>query len=186
MLVSAAVSSLGRLSIARNIKAFPCRWSTYNWWTPVIFDHTSFWRQSTQDKVTMHFTKALLFVGAALAAPTPEAELEERATQQCGQYQTQSQGGYTLATNGWGWQTGTGSQCSQINSVSGSTVAWDTTWTWSGGPTSVKSYTNVQQNSYARKPLSQYTSMPTTWKWTLTGSNLNSNGRRPLSRLAFS
>lgn len=102
--------------------------------------------------------------------------LDRRATQQCGQYQTQYQGTYSLATNGWGCSTGAGSQCSQITSVSGNTIAWETSWTWSGGPTSVKIHTNVQQNSYARKQLKAYTSIPTTWKWSQTGTNLNSNG----------
>lgn len=126
----------------------------------------------------MHLTNILLLALTATAAPTSSPDLEKRA-QQCGQYQLQSQGPYTLATNGWGWSTGTGSQCSQINSVSGNTIAWDTTWTWSGAPTSVKSYTNVQQNSYARKPLRQYTSMPTTWRWSQTGTRLGSNGDVP-------
>lgn len=69
-----------------------------------------------------------LFLGSALAAPAPAPVLDERATQQCGQYQSQSNGAYTLSTNGWGWSSGTGSQCSEINSVSGNTIAWDTTW----------------------------------------------------------
>ena len=125
----------------------------------------------------MQFVQLLILAVTAYAAPTPHAEgLSERAVQQCGQYQTQYQGPYNLATNGWGWSTGTGSQCSQINSVSGNTIAWETSWSWSGGPTSVKSYTNVQQNSYSRKPLSQYTSIPTTWKWSQTGTSLSSNG----------
>lgn len=124
----------------------------------------------------MQFFTPFLFVATALAAPAAVAAIEERATQQCGQYQTQNQGPYSLATNGWGWSTGTGSQCSEITSVSGNTIAWNTTWTWSSGPTSVKSYTNVQQNSYARKQLSQYTSMKTNWSWTQTGTDLISNG----------
>lgn len=126
---------------------------------------------------TMHLTTFTLVAATALAAPILEPKIQERATQQCGQYQTQYQGPYNLATNGWGWSTGTGSHCSQINSVSGNTIAWDTTWTWTGGPTSVKSYTNVQLNNYARKPLGQYVSMPSIWRWSQTGTSLNSNGK---------
>ena len=63
-----------------------------------------------------------------------------------------------------------------ISSLSGNTLSWDTTWTWKGGATNVKSYTNVQQNSYAKKQLGQYASMPTTWKWSYTGTDLSANG----------
>jgi len=127
----------------------------------------------------MQLTTLLLVAATALAAPTPSATIEERATEQCGQYQSQSSGAYTLSTNGWGWSSGTGSQCSEIDSASGNTIAWDTTWTWSGTTTQVKSYTNVQQNSYTKKQLSQYTSMPTTWDWSYTGTGLSCNGELP-------
>ncbi|KAI7180812.1 hypothetical protein KC343_g12972 [Hortaea werneckii] len=122
----------------------------------------------------MRFFSLFVLASTATAAGT-DRPFQERATQQCGQYQTQYNGPYSLATNGWGWSTGTGSQCSEVNSVSGNTIAWDTTWTWSGGPTSVKSYTNVQQQSYPKKQLGQYSSMPTTWKWSYTGTNLAAN-----------
>ncbi|KAK5131238.1 hypothetical protein LTR08_001207 [Meristemomyces frigidus] len=123
----------------------------------------------------MQFSPLLLLLATASAAPAPLSALSERATQQCGQYQSQSQGAYTLATNGWGWSSGTGSQCSEIDSVSGNTIAWDTTYSWSGTPTQVKSYANVQANSYTRKQLSGYTSMLTTWKWAYTGTNISAN-----------
>lgn len=111
---------------------------------------------------------------AVLAAPAPHRTIEERATQQCGQYASQSSAPYTLNTNGWGWSSGTGSQCSEINSVSGNTIAWDTTWSWSGTPTQVKSYTNVQ-SGFTQKQLSAYTSIPTTWNWNYTGTGLSCN-----------
>ncbi|KAK5701700.1 hypothetical protein LTR97_004518 [Elasticomyces elasticus] len=122
----------------------------------------------------MQCLTSLLFLGSALAAPTSYTALEERATQQCGQYQQQSNGGYTLSTNGWGWSSGTGSQCSEINSVSGTTIACDTTWSWSGTATQVKSYTNVQ-SGFTQKQLSQYSTIPTTWKWSYTGTSLAAN-----------
>jgi len=118
----------------------------------------------------------------AIAHPVAEPELVSRATQQCGQYQSQSSGPYTLSTNGWGWATGKGSQCSEINSLTGNSLAWDTTWTWSGGPTSVKSYTNVQ-TYFSQKQLSAYTSIPTTWNWGYTGTNLSNNGMSSSSRV---
>ena len=99
---------------------------------------------SIHTHVAMQWFASLLVLGTALAAPTPS--LEMRATQQCGQYQSQQSGGYTLSTSGWGWSSGTGSQCSEINSVTSGSIAWDTTWTWSGTATQVKSYTNVQKS----------------------------------------
>ncbi|KAK6436457.1 hypothetical protein LTR95_007352 [Oleoguttula sp. CCFEE 5521] len=125
---------------------------------------------------------------STLTHPTPEPKLAKRA-QQCGQYQTQTDGSYTLATNGWGWSYGTGSQCAETLSLTSNTIAWDTTWTWSGGNTNVwekeirgerlksdrsKSYTNVQRG-FTQKQLSAYTSMPTAWNWTYTGTNLRAN-----------
>lgn len=136
----------------------------------------------------MHSTTPLLplLFSLALASPTPT--LHKRASEQCGQYQSQSSGIYTLATNGWGWSsaspapssngpsgtTGNG-QCSEIDSLSGSTISWDTDWTWAGTANQVKSYTNVQ-TWCTQKQLSAYSSIPTTWDWSYTGTNLRCNG----------
>ena len=90
--------------------------------------------------------------------------IEPRVTSQCGQYSTLTSGPYSLYTNGWGWSYGTGSQCSEIDSLSGSTIAWSTTWSWANGPNNVKSYTNVEIGMTS-KPLSQYKSIPTSWTW---------------------
>jgi xyloglucan-specific endo-beta-1,4-glucanase len=114
-----------------------------------------------------------LFLSTALALPSNP--LIPRATSQCSQYTSQSSGPYTLYTNGWGWSSGTGSQCSQIDSLSGSNLAWSTTWSWSGTPNQVKSYTNVE-TGFTKKQISTYTSMPTTWKWNYTGTDLRVNG----------
>ena len=114
----------------------------------------------------------LLISSTALAAP---ATLLPRAAQ-CGQYQSQSLGPYTLYTNGWGFSSGTGSQCSQIDSYSSSAgLAWSTTWSWSGTPNQVKSYTNVE-TGFTKKQIGTYTSMPATWKWGYTGTDLRVNG----------
>lgn len=117
---------------------------------------------------------ALLFACTTLAAPVPEPGPVERAAALCGQYQSQGSGAYTLATNGWGWSSGTGSQCSQINSLTGNTLAWQSTWSWSGTSNQVKSYTNVQ-TGFTKKQLSAYTSIPTTWNWSYTGTSLRNN-----------
>ncbi|RYN24842.1 hypothetical protein AA0112_g8825 [Alternaria arborescens] len=113
----------------------------------------------------------LLLSSSAFASPT---NLLPRATAQCGQYQSQASGPYTLYTNGWGWSSGTGSQCSQIDSLTGTTLAYSTTWSWSGTTNQVKSYTNVE-TTFTKKQLSSYTSMPTAWKWSYTGTDLRVN-----------
>jgi len=116
-----------------------------------------------------------LFIVAAAPAPSPV--LEERATpSQCGQYSTLQTGAFTLASNEWGATTSgtSGSQCSYIAGLQGSSLSWWTTWTWSGPSGQVKSYTNAQV-SIPQKAVSQYTSIPTTWKWAYTGTNLACN-----------
>ena len=122
-----------------------------------------------------HIIPVLALLSSALGAPASSPHLVSRATAQCGQYQSQSSGPYTLYTNGWGWSSGVGSQCSQIDSLTGSSLAWSTTWSWSSTPNQVKSYTNVE-TGYTKKQLSAYTSIPTTWKWSYTGTDLRVNG----------
>lgn len=117
-------------------------------------------------------TALVLLALAAKLPPSltaPSNALQPRFTTQCGQYDSQTAGTYTLATNGWGWSFGTGSQCSQLDAISGSTMAWSTTWQWANassgyGQYNVKSFTNVQ-SAMNSKPLSQYTSMVTKWVW---------------------
>ncbi|KAL9110879.1 MAG: hypothetical protein Q9227_004679 [Pyrenula ochraceoflavens] len=97
----------------------------------------------------------------------------------CGQYQQDHAGPYTLSTNGWGFQYGTGYQCSQILSFSGNTLSWETDWDWANvssgyGQYNVKSYTNVQ-HTFTSRPLNQINSIPTTWNWYYTGDNYIAN-----------
>jgi hypothetical protein len=48
--------------------------------------------------------------------------------------------------------------------LSGNSVAWSTSWTWAGGPTHVKSYSNVALENVNKK-LSAVSSIPSVWKW---------------------
>lgn len=67
---------------------------------------------------------------AALAAPT--ATLQKRADI-CGQWDSIQTGSYTLYQDLWNEGTATsGSQCSGVDSLSGTTLAWHTDWTWVG------------------------------------------------------
>jgi xyloglucan-specific endo-beta-1,4-glucanase len=100
--------------------------------------------------------------GLALATPTPT--IEKRASTFCGQWDSVQTGSYIVYNNLWGQSAGTGSQCTTVNSLSGSTLAWSTSWTWSGGNYNVKSYANVVLSATAKK-ISAISTIPTTWKY---------------------
>jgi len=106
-------------------------------------------------------TDSLLFFFAAAA----QAQIH------CGQWDTQVSGPYTLYNNLWGKDGATsGGQCSQIDSLSGTTVAWTTNWTWTGG-NGVKSFANIQLNGVNRQ-LSSVKSMTSTWTWSYSSSSI--------------
>ncbi|KAF4566274.1 hypothetical protein EYR36_011690 [Pleurotus pulmonarius] len=126
----------------------------------------------------MMFSKSiavLLLLPFALAAPTsPNNILEARqsidTSTHCGQWDTVNAGTYTFFQNLWGaGGASSGSQCGNLVSLSGSTIAWKTTWTWTGG-SGVKSYSNIQQNQNAGRQLSAISSIPSTWSWSQTTS----------------
>ena len=100
---------------------------------------------------------------SSLAAPTKTFE-QRAVTSQCAQWASIETGTYILYNNLWGESAGTGSQCSQVNALSGTTMAWSSTWSWSGGPSNVKSYANVVVDSTSR-PLGKLKSISTTWAW---------------------
>ncbi|KIJ62250.1 glycoside hydrolase family 12 protein [Hydnomerulius pinastri MD-312] len=103
---------------------------------------------------------ALLLIPFVSATP-----VQQRSTTVCGQYDTVAAGQYSLLTDLWGESGATsGSQCSTLDSVSGTTVSWSTTWTWTGG-TGVKSFSNIQLDDGINQQLSAISSMPSTWDW---------------------
>ncbi|KAI0154404.1 family 12 glycosyl hydrolase [Xylariaceae sp. FL1272] len=112
--------------------------------------------------------------GLALASPAPVTTLEERATTFCGQWDSTTSGSYILYNDLWGMSSGTGSQCTTLTSVSGNTISWSTSWSWSGGSSSVKSFANAVYQGGA-KQISAISTIPTTWKYTYTGSSLVAN-----------
>lgn len=57
----------------------------------------------------------------------------------CSQYASYTSGSYAVNNNLWGEDSGSGSQCTYVDDISGSGVAWSTTWQWSGSSTQVKS-----------------------------------------------
>jgi len=91
----------------------------------------------------------------------------------CGQWDTTTtSSGYTIFNNLWGESAATsGSQCTGLDSSSGNTVAWHTSWTWAGGNFNVKSFANAGK-SFTPGLVSSLASVPTTMVYTYTGSGM--------------
>jgi xyloglucan-specific endo-beta-1,4-glucanase len=88
------------------------------------------------------------------------------ADRRTGKTQCEAAGAYQLCQNLWGTSAATsGSQSSNLVSASGNSVSWSTTWTWAGGPNSVKSYANVQSSTAKGMTLASIASAPTAWSW---------------------
>ena len=116
------------------------------------------------------------FVSLALALPAA-LELDSRASvdtsSHCGQWDTVTAGTYELLLDQWGASGATsGSQCANLVSLSGSTISWKTTWTWTGG-SGVKSFTNIQLNQGINQQLSAISSIP------VREPSFNTPGQRP-------
>ena len=112
------------------------------------------------------FSKILTFTLLAVPLLTSAVPTELVARQgvdtssHCGQWDVVTAGPYSLLLDQWGASGATsGQQCANIISLSGNTISWKTTWTWTGG-TGVKSFTNVQLNQGINKQLSAISSMP--------------------------
>ncbi|KAF1914711.1 concanavalin A-like lectin/glucanase domain-containing protein [Ampelomyces quisqualis] len=122
----------------------------------------------------MRLTVLTLASTAALALAAPTATVQKRADY-CGQWDSQVTGTYTVYNNLWGQADATsGSQCTGVDGLSGSTLRWHTKWSWAGGAGHVKSYANVV-TKISQKALSSVKSLPSTWTWTYTGSNIIAN-----------
>lgn len=108
---------------------------------------------------------SLALAGLSNAATIPTKALDKRATSTCDQWGTITTGSFIVYNDLWGEAEATsGSQCVGVNSASGSTISWYTTWTWAGGSSSVKSFADVSLQFTAKK-LSAITSIASTWKW---------------------
>ena len=110
------------------------------------------------------FSSLVTLASLAIATLTVASPVEKRATTICGQWDSLVEGQYTIYQDLWGEASATsGGQCSTVNSLSGTTLAWTTNWTWAGANSQVKSYAQVQWDPATA--LSQIKTMPTTWKW---------------------
>ncbi|KII85971.1 glycoside hydrolase family 12 protein [Plicaturopsis crispa FD-325 SS-3] len=115
------------------------------------------------------FLLPLLPLISASPLAAPRADID--TSYHCGQWDTVAVGStYTLNLDLWGESGATsGSQCSALTSVSGSTVAWVTNWTWTGG-TGVKSFSSMQLDAGINQQLSAISSIPTSWEWSQSAS----------------
>lgn len=82
-----------------------------------------------------------------------------------GQWDSVPTGTYTVYQDLWNMNAGTGSQCTTVNSLSGTSLAWSTSWSWSGGQGQVKSYANAVVKQSTIKQVSAITSIKSIWKW---------------------
>ncbi|KAF2124850.1 glycoside hydrolase family 12 protein [Dothidotthia symphoricarpi CBS 119687] len=111
---------------------------------------------------------------ASLVLATPTPTVQKRADY-CGQWDSAVTGAYTVYNNLWGSaQATSGSQCTGVDGLSGTTLKWHTKWSWTGGAGHVKSYANVV-TKISQKSLSSIKSLKSTWKWGLTGTSLVAN-----------
>lgn len=91
------------------------------------------------------FALALLpLLTAAFASPFPTLRSTAIDTSSyCGQWDTVTASPYILNLDQWGISGATGSDCANLISLSGTTIAWESTWSWSGG-SGVKTFTNIE------------------------------------------
>ncbi|KAI5117206.1 hypothetical protein M0805_005176 [Coniferiporia weirii] len=123
-------------------------------------------------KFALALTSLLTLITTSFSASTPllSARQSVDTTVYCGQWDTATAGNYELLLDQWGISGATGSQCGQITSLSGSTIAWKTNWTWSGG-SGVMTFTDIQLNAGVGVQLSAISSIPTTWDWSYSLSS---------------
>lgn len=136
----------------------------FSW--PVSYSHSAF-PIPIVPLTIMKFTQVFLPLAiSAAAVAVPTATLDKRATTICGQWDSVVTGTYTVYQDLWGESAATsGSQCTTVNSLSGTTLAWSTSWTWAGGSSSVKSYANAVVTQSSIKQISAISSIPSTWSW---------------------
>jgi xyloglucan-specific endo-beta-1,4-glucanase len=109
---------------------------------------------------------ASLASAAALNAKVLTGKSLTRRADFCDQWGQVTTGNFILYNNLWGQgNADSGSQCTGLDSSSGNdSIAWHTSWSWSGGAGQVKSYANAAY-VFTPKQLSALGSIPTSWSW---------------------
>ncbi|KAH8680751.1 concanavalin A-like lectin/glucanase domain-containing protein [Xylariales sp. PMI_506] len=107
---------------------------------------------------------------AAAAASESATNTDADVTTICGQYDTVETGSFIVYQDLWGEANAdSGSQCTTVD-LGEDSLAWSTSWSWSGGSSDVKSYAHVQATS--TQQLSDITSIASTWDWSYTGTSI--------------
>ncbi|KAL4891686.1 putative xyloglucan-specific endo-beta-1,4-glucanase A [Aspergillus ambiguus] len=119
---------------------------------------------------------ASLASAAALNAKVLTGKSLTRRADFCDQWGQVTAGNFILYNNLWGQgNADSGSQCTGLDSSGGNdSIAWHTSWSWSGGAGQVKSFANAAYQ-FTPKQLSSLSAVPTTWKWQYTGSDMVAN-----------
>lgn len=104
----------------------------------------------------------------------PTRSLAERSTSTCDQWGTIETGSYIIYNDLWGEAEATsGSQCTTVTGLTNGIVSWTTAWTWAGGSSDVKSYSNAALQ-FTPTTLASISSLVAIWKWRLV-SNMDIN-----------
>ncbi|KAL2868853.1 putative endoglucanase [Aspergillus lucknowensis] len=110
----------------------------------------------------------VLTLGSLASAASITSRGHHRRADFCGQWDTVTEGDFILYNNLWGQDNAdSGEQCTGLDSASGNTIAWHTSWSWAGGEYNVKSFANAAYQFNATQ-LSGVSSIPTTWEWQYT------------------
>ncbi|RDW70603.1 putative endoglucanase [Aspergillus mulundensis] len=115
---------------------------------------------------------ALSLASLASAASIPSSNMFTRRSDFCGQYDTATEGNFIVYNNLWGQDNAdSGSQCTGVDSANGDSISWHTSWSWSGGSSSVKSFANVAYQ-FTSTQLSSLSSIPSTWEWSYSTTDI--------------
>lgn len=93
----------------------------------------------------------------------------------CEQFAYHLESGYGINNNLWGSQFGSGSQCTYVDSMEFSGIAWHVDWSWQGEPYNVKSYPYSGLEFAEKKLLSDVRSLPMAVDWTYHGDDIRAN-----------
>ncbi|KAL4993823.1 xyloglucan-specific endo-beta-1,4-glucanase A [Aspergillus recurvatus] len=117
---------------------------------------------------------AVSLASLASATSIPSSTFTRRSDF-CGQWDTATAGNFIVYNNLWGQDNAdSGSQCTGVDSANGNGISWHTTWSWSGGSSSVKSYANAAYQFTATQ-LSSLSSIPSTWEWEYSTTDIVAN-----------
>nr|AJA40324.1 xyloglucan-specific endo-beta-D-1,4-glucanase [Penicillium oxalicum] len=115
---------------------------------------------------------SLALVGLGDAAAVPATNSLTRRSDFCDQWGSVTTGNYIVYNNLWGQSADpSGHQCTGVDSLKGNTIAWHTSFGWTGASSSVKSFANIALK-FTAKTLKSVKSINSTWKWSYSNTNI--------------